>query len=74
MLFDEGAQRSFTTTALANLLGELTSDKKFVPLSAFGVQTTARRELAVAIINFIPLSGKRIPLRVLVVDKIATLP
>lgn len=72
ILFDEGAQRSFITHTLANQLGLETSLKEDIHLSAFGGQTSAVRHLPLATVNVVTTSGEKIPLHVLVVEKIAT--
>ena len=72
ILFDEGAQRSFITHTLAKQLGLETSVKESIHLSAFGGQTSAVRQLPLATVNVLTTSGEKIPLHVLVVEKIAT--
>ena len=72
ILFDEGAQRSFITSTLADQLGLQTSEREDIHLSAFGAQTSAVRQLPVATVNVVTTSGEKIPLQVLVVEKIAT--
>ena len=72
ILFDEGVQRSFITSTLADQLGLQTSEREDIHLSAFGAQTSAVRQLPVATVNVVTTSGEKIPLQVLVVEKIAT--
>ena len=75
ILFDEGAQRSFITCTLANQWGLDTLDlleREDIHLSAFGAQTSAVRHLPAATVNVVTTSGEKIPLHVLVVEKIAT--
>ena len=49
ILLDEGAQRSFITTSLANQLGIQLTQTEEISLSAFGAQTAAKRTL----VNFL---------------------
>ena len=72
ILFDERAQRSFITRTLANQIGLKTSEKESIHLSPFGGQTSAVRHLPLATLNAVTTSGEKIPLRVLVIEKIAT--
>ena len=72
ILLDEGAQRSFITQTLANQLGLPLTETESISLSAFGAQPSASRYLPVATINVVTTHGDKIPLRVLVVEKIAT--
>ena len=72
ILLDEGAQRSFITQMLANQLGLPLTETESISLSAFGAQPSASRYLPVATINVVTTHGDKIPLRVLVVEKIAT--
>ena len=72
ILLDEGAQRSFITTDLANQLGVMSSQTEEIALSAFGAQTSARRHLPLATVYIITRTGEQIPLQVLVVEEIAT--
>ena len=72
ILLDEGAQRSFITQTLANQLGLPLTETESISLSAFGAQPSASRYLPVATINVVTTHGEKIPLRVLVVEKIAT--
>ena len=72
ILLDERAQRSFITQALANQLGLPLTETDSISLSAFGAQPSASRYLPVATINVVATHGEKIPLRVLVVENIAT--
>jgi hypothetical protein len=72
ILLDEGAQRSFITTDLANQLGVLPSQTEEISLSAFGAETSARRHLPLTTVRIITRTGQQLPLQVLVVDEIAT--
>lgn len=68
----EGAKHSFITHALANQLVVPLLKSGSNSLSAFGVHTSAGRQLPVAVINVVTIHGEKIPLRVLAVDMIAT--
>lgn len=70
ILFDEGVQCSFISHTLDNQLGIPPSESNSISLSAFGAQLPASRYLPVTTIN--SAYGKKIPLCVLVVKKIAT--
>ena len=72
ILLDEGAQRSFIATDLANQLGVMSSQTEEIAQSAFGAQTSARRHLPLATVYIITRTGQQIPLQVLVVEEIAT--
>jgi hypothetical protein len=72
ILLDEGAQRSYITTDLANQLGVMSSQTEEIALSAFGAQISARRHLPLATVYIIIRTGEQIPLQVLVVEEIAT--
>ena len=72
ILFDEGAQRSFITQTLANQLGVRYTEKESIALSAFGAHSSSSRHLPVTNINIVTVCGEQIPLRVLVVEQIAT--
>ena len=72
LLFDEGSQRSFITQDLANTLALQPSHKEDITVSSFGAQCQLNRQLAVAVVNLLTLSGQIIPLTVLVVPHIAT--
>jgi len=70
ILFDEGAQRSFITQALANQLGIRYTES--IALSVFGVHSSPKRQLPIANINIVTACGDQIPLRVLLIEQIAT--
>ena len=72
LLFDEGAQRSFISHALATKLGLCPTSKETINLSAFGASTSTKRNLDVATIHVETQSSGRIPVQVLIVPKIAT--
>ena len=72
ILIDEGAQRSFNTQTLANQLGLPLTATESISLSAFGAQPSASKYLPVATIHVVTTHGEKIPLHVLVVEKIAT--
>ena len=60
------------TQTLANQLGIPLTETESISLSAFGAQPSSSRYLPVATINVVTTHGEKIPLRVLVVEKIAT--
>jgi hypothetical protein len=72
ILFDEGAQRSFITKDLATQLQLQPTEKEVISLSAFGAQTTAAQTLESTIVNVKTNRDEEIPLRVLIVETIAT--
>ena len=72
IFLDEGAQRSFITTSLANQLGIQLTQTEEISLWAFGAQTVAKRHLPLATVYLVTRTGERIPLHVLIIDKIAT--
>ena len=71
ILFDEGAQRSFISEALASQLKLTTQKKECVAISAFGASTTSNQSLPVATIFLMTTDGNEIPISVLVNPKIA---
>lgn len=71
ILIDEGAQRSFITTDLANQHGVVPHQTEEIALSAFGAQTSAVRHLPLATVYILTLKRQQILLQVLVVDEIA---
>ena len=72
ILFDEGAQRSFITQTLANQLGIRYTETESIALSALGAHSSSNRQLRIANINIVTAAGEQIPLRVLVIEQIAT--
>ena len=72
ILFDEGAQRSFITQTLADQLGIRYTESESIALSAFGAHTSSNRQLPMANITIVTTNGEHIPVRVLVIDQIAT--
>ena len=72
LLFDEGSQRSFITQDLANTLALQPCRKEDITISSFGTQCQLNRQMAVAVVNLLTLSGQTVPLTVLVVPHIAT--
>ena len=72
ILLDEGAQRSFITTKLADELGAKPISKENIAMSAFGSTEHTHRRLDVTMVDIITDNGDRIPLQVLVVPQIAT--
>ena len=53
-------------------MGLGTAQKENIHLSAFGGQASAVRRLPLVTLNIVTTSGEKIPLHVLVVEKIAT--
>ena len=72
ILFDEGAQRSFITKDLATRLQLQPTEREFISVSGFGAQTSAARSLESTVINLKTNTNDEIPLRVLIVERIAT--
>ena len=72
LLFDEGSQRSFITQDLAKTLALQPFCKEDLTVSSFGAQCQVNREVNVAVISLLTMSGQAIPLTVLVVPRIAT--
>jgi transposase InsO family protein len=72
ILFDEGAQRSFITKDLATRLQLQSTEREFISVSGFGAQTSAARSLESTVINLKTSNNDEIPLRVLIVERIAT--
>ena len=71
ILFDEGAQRSFITEALAKKL-DLTADKtKTLHLSVFGGDQSTVKKFDVATVNLRTDNGQTIPIRVVIIPVIA---
>ena len=71
ILFDEGAQRSFISEALASQLKLTTKKKECVAISAFGGSTASNQSLPVATIFLMTTDGNEIPISVLIIPKIA---
>lgn len=72
LLFDEGSQRSFITQDLAKILALQPYCKEDITVTSFGGQCQLNRQVNVAVINLLTLSGQAIPLTVVVVPHIAT--
>ena len=72
ILFDEGAQRSFICSQLANELHVVPSTTTEVALSSFGNDSPSFQTLGVATIHMQTLGGELVPISVLIVPKIAT--
>ena len=72
LLFDEGSQWSFITQDLAKTLALQPFRKEDLTVSSFGAQCQVNREVNVAVISLLTMSGQAIPLTVLVVPRIAT--
>ena len=72
VLFDEGSQRSFITEELASTLAVQSYCKEDITVSSFGAQCPLNRQVNVAVVNLVTMTGQSIPLTVLVVPRIAT--
>ena len=72
LLFDEGSQKSFITEDLAKALALRQLCKEDIIVSTFGAQRQLNREVSVAKISLLTLSGQPISITVLVVPRIAT--
>ena len=71
VLFDEGAQRSFISQQLADVLHLTPSRQETITLAAFGANTMTPQSLGAASIKVVAKTGELIPLSVLIVPKIA---
>ena len=71
VLFDEGSQRSFLTSNLADLLGLQSSHREDIHLASFGAKTPTSQQLEVASVNLKTRTGALVPLSVLIVPDIA---
>ena len=72
ILFDEGAQRSFICSQLADKLQLVPDTTTRVALSSFGADMPSLQTLGVTTIKIQPLTGDHIPVSVLIVPNIAT--
>ena len=72
ILFDEGAQRSFITKNLAAQLHLQPTEKEVINLSAFGAQPKPPQNLESTIVYVKTNSNEEIPIRVLIVENIAS--
>ena len=72
ILFDEGAQRSFITQTLADQLSISHTESDSIALSAFGAHSSSNRQLPVATVKVVTAYDEKVPVRVLVVEQIAT--
>ena len=72
ILFDEGVQRSFITKNLAAQLRLQPTEKEVINLSAFGAQPKPPQNLDSTIVTVTTNSNEEIPIRVLIVEKIAS--
>ena len=71
ILFDEGAQQSFITQKLADELHLQPTHQGTISVSSFGAQVSSSRNIEVASVSVHTLNGKRIPISVLIVPKLA---
>ena len=72
ILFDDGAQRSFVSQKLADLLNVHPPMKENITISSFGANTPLQQSLSVVNINVVSLVGEKIPDTALIVPNIAT--
>ena len=72
ILFDEGAQRSFITKNLAAQLRLQTTEKEVINLSAFCAQPKPPQNFDSTIVYVKTNSNEEIPIRVLIVENIAS--
>ena len=70
ILFDEGAQRSFITQELANILQLTPVRHELITVSSFGAQISTPTRFAVTSISIHTLNGGKIPISVLIVPKL----
>ncbi|XP_063447979.1 uncharacterized protein LOC134727528 [Mytilus trossulus] len=71
LLFDEGAQRSFITQEIADLLNLRPQRKEAITISGFGESNKKVRNLQIATIYIKGLTNTLIPIEVLIVPQIA---
>ena len=71
ILFDEGAQRSFITQALAKELQLQPTHRENISVSSFGAQVSSSRNMEVASVFIHTLSGSQISISVLIVPQLA---
>jgi len=71
ILFDEGAQHSFISQWLADMLQLTPSRQENITVAPLGADTITPYNLGVALIHVVTQTGKSIPLSVLIVPKIA---
>ena len=72
ILFDDGAQRSFVSQKLADLLNLNPQTRENISISSFGANTPLQQPLSVVNISVKSLIGEKIPVIALVVPNIAT--
>ena len=71
ILFDEGAQRSFISAAMASELQVIPTSTADMAVASFGTTSTTHQKLGVATVEFETESGELIPISVLIVPSIA---
>jgi len=71
ILFDEGSQRSFLTSDLADALSLHPTKQEDICISTFGTDNPVSQKLDVASIKLKTRSGRYVPLSVLIVPNIA---
>ena len=72
ILFDNGAQRSFVSQKLADLLNLNPQTRENITISTFGANTPLQQSLSVVSISVKSLVGEKISVTALVVPNIAT--
>ena len=72
ILFAEGAQCSFITQTLADQLSISYTESESIALSAFCAHSSSNRQLLIATVKVVTAFGEEVPVRVLVVEQIAT--
>ena len=71
ILFDEGAQRSFISAAMATKLGLQPTITQGMALASFGSTTASYQEFGATTVEVETITGDRIPISVLVITSIA---
>ena len=71
ILFDEGAQRSFMSSKLAQKLRISPQDSENINISAFGGEASSLKQLGVTTVNIETYEGEQMSLSVLLVPMIA---
>ena len=71
IIFDEGSQRSFISKGLANCLQVQPHRTEHLSISTFGAQTSHTSQFEAGVIHLHTISGKQIPITVLIVPTVA---
>jgi hypothetical protein len=74
ILFDEGSQRSYITSNVAEKLNLTAETQENISLSTFGGETTSTKRVDVATIHLKTIQGGTIPIRTIIVPIIAAPP